>query len=153
MSRQGATRILNSLDSTREDLTKKPGNSFATFGRLQYIETERITICVGTPLAVHKVCHITFSRDGVFVGDGPPHHFKLDEHGFAVVDPSEVRQDRAWIQFQSRGDHLFGVNIKAEWRRKKAIEANIEPMTGTADLHTTVYAFASSIVTSISRVP
>jgi hypothetical protein len=197
------------VDSTRKELAKKPGNSIATYGRLQYIEAEKITVCVGTPLAVHKVCHITFGDDGIFVqspyfhrtegiasrvelGDGPPYHFKLDEHGkvtsnlvklahhvdgavhfsqsgrvrteirrqsfrldtsigllfdmfafwlhgFVVVDSSEVRrQDRAWIQFQSRDDHVFGVNVKAEWRRKKAIEANIEPIKGTAGPHTTL---------------
>lgn len=159
-------------------------------------------MCVGTPLAVHKVCHITFGRDGVFVqspyfhrthgivsrvelGEGPPYQFKLDEYGkvtsnlvklshhvdgavhfsqsgrvrtevhrqsfrldtsigllfemfafwlrgFVVVYPSEIREYRDWIQFQSGGGHIFGVNIRAEWRRKAALEANIQPVTSTA---------------------
>lgn len=189
-------------------MVKTARHSVATYGRLRYIEAQKITVCVGTPLAVHKVCHITFGRDGIFVqspyfhrteglasrvelGEGPPYQFKLEEHGkvtsslvklthhldgivhfsqsgrvrteirrrsfrldtsigllfeifafwlrgFVVVDASEVRRNHAWIQFKSRGDHVFGVNVRAEWRRKSAIEANIQPATGTAGPHSTL---------------
>jgi hypothetical protein len=189
-------------------LTQKVGHRLARYGRLRYIEAERITVCVGTPLGLHKICHLAFGRDGIFVqspyftrtdgiasrvelGDGPPFKFKLDEHGkvtsnlvklthhidgavhfsqtgrvrteirrrsfrldtsigllfdifafwlrgFILVDPYEVRQNRAWIQFRTRGGHVFGVNIKAEWRRKADIEANIEPGPGLAGPRSTL---------------
>jgi hypothetical protein len=172
-------------------------------GRLRYIAAERATLCVGTPLAIHKVLHLTFYRDGLFVQcpyfrssfgiasraeimtPRPPHTLRLDEHGrvtshlvklahhvdgaahfsqdgqvrteirrqsfrldtsigsifqmfafwlrgFEITRAEEMRQDRAWIQFRMDDQHIFGVSIEGEWRRRAALEANIEPGDGEA---------------------
>jgi len=70
------------------------------FRGLRYVAAKKALVTVETPLARHKVCHITFGATGIFVQcpyfshqdgivsrvelanqDGPPYRFRLDEHG------------------------------------------------------------------------
>ena len=171
-------------------------------GRLRLVSANKATICVGTPLAVHKVLQLTFTGNGIFVQSpyfrrcsgiasrveitptaGPPYRFQLDEfgrvtshmvklahhtngrahfsqdgrvrteirrqsfrldnsigsvfqafafwlRGFDVVPTGARSRDRAWIQFRMANRHLFGVSIEGEWRRRAALEANIDVLDG-----------------------
>ena len=190
-------------------------------GRLQYVAATKATLTVATPLAHHKVVHLTFGRSGIFVQfpyfrhrDGiassvtlesrssPPHKLKLDEHGkvtshlvklshhidgsahfsqdgkvltqirrksfrldnsigpvfqlfafwlsgFDVRDSTTVTDDRAYVQFQSLGSHVFGVNIQGEWRCKKGLADNIEG-TGPAGPVTSVIHRKTGVNTQVA---
>lgn len=190
-------------------------------GRLRFICASKATLTVNTPLAHHKLAHLVFSHDAIFVqfpyfedqagvpsrvelepkGESDQQHLKLDEHGkvtshlvklshhidgiahfsqdgkvrteirrqsfrldnsigpvfqlfafwlsgFAQFDPKTAKQDRAYIQFQSLGSHVFGVNLQGEWRRKHALEANIEG-TGPAGPETSVVHRNTSVKTQV----
>lgn len=77
-----------------------PGGKVLEYCGLRYLAARKLTLCVGTPLAVHKLAQVTFGKKGIFVQCphfratsgiasrvelgpevGPPYHLKLDEHG------------------------------------------------------------------------
>jgi len=181
-------------------MTRTPqGSAVLQHGRIRYFAARKATLTVATPLAHHKVVHVTFGRDGIFVqspyfhsqqgiasrvqlgpSSGAPYRLKLDEHGrvtshlvklshhvdgrvyfsqhgrvrteisrqsfrldtsigllfelfafwlsgFELFDPKSAKRDRAYLQFHSPGSNVFAVRIHGEWRRKAALEANIDP--------------------------
>lgn len=76
------------------------GSDIGSYGKLSYVVASKATLTVATPLAHHKIAHVVFSHDGIFVqfpyfldqngivsrvefrpGVGPPHKLKLDEYG------------------------------------------------------------------------
>lgn len=173
-------------------------------GRLRIISANKATLCVGTPLAVHKVLQLTFTGNGIFVqspyfvrssgiasrveiapATRPPYTLRLDEfgrvtshmvklahhtngrthfsqdgrvrteirrqsfrldnsiglvfqlfgfwlRGFDLLPAGELSRDRAWIQFRMANRHLFGFSVEGEWRRRAALEANVEGEAGVA---------------------
>lgn len=196
-------------------------SSIGEHGRLRFICASKATLTVNTPLAHHKLAHLVFSHDGIFVqfpyfehqagiasrvqleppNESGQQHLKLDQYGkvtshlvklshhtngkvhfsqdgkvrteigrqsfrldnsigpvfqlfafwlsgFAQFDPKAAKQDRAYIQFQSLGSHVFGVNLQGEWRRKLDLEANIES-TGPAGPETSVVHRKTGVKTQV----
>lgn len=76
-----------------------PGSDIASYGKLRYVAASKATLTVATPLGHHRIAHVVFSHDGIFIqfpyflnqngivsrvefrlGVGP-HKLKLDEYG------------------------------------------------------------------------
>lgn len=96
-------------------------------------------------LAHHTSGRAHFSQDGKVRTEIMRESFRLDNsigvifqafafwlRGFDVLPPGPLKQDRAWIQFRMEERHLFAVSIEGEWRRRAALEANIDKATGVA---------------------
>lgn len=58
--------------------------------------------------------------------------------GFELLDPAKVKGGRPYLRFVFEGDPPPGVVISADWRRKRDIEANLDPPTGNAGPRATI---------------
>jgi hypothetical protein len=72
----------------------KTNSAIGSVGRLRFIEASKATLTVATPVAHHKIVHVSFSRDGVFV----QFPYFLQKHG--IVSRVEFQSGEGALKFK-----------------------------------------------------